>query len=474
MLAEACPRRSGREVISTVKPSTGTHHRMHRSNWSRMALKLGIVVAAASVAISLAQNVTITVMTSSGHQQYNPVWDMLPQFQAQTGIKVQLDKVGTLSIESKFLQDARLGTCSYDAVEMLDGGTAGAAPYMTNLEPYITSSGTTLADFESGFVPWSVKAVIYNGQLDYYPFYSGAKAIAYRKDLFNDPKNQAAFKQQYGYDLPTPPTTPQQLLDVARFFTRDGMYGIVFSGQGDNAETTMGDLAFRSGIDGYTDANNNALWGPDHPDNQQKVAQAAQWLQDLIYKYHVAPTDVTGMGTGDTVAFYDSGKAAMLYDTFYLAWTQMIAPNVVSVIGQTGTFEPPSFQSGAGGIPFWWAFGIPKCSQHKDAAWKFLQWFMSQDNLKLDLTKGIGTFVPTNTALLTWAVANNVLPAGTAEAVRHAQAYTITKVTEQLRSTVNLPLVEQLLADKLSGAQYAKESGDQIQQFLQQAGIAGK
>lgn len=458
-----------------VRASTGTGHTVRTlSLLSRRAVQLGIIFAAATVGLALAKNVTITVMTSAGHQQYNPVWNKLSEFQAQTGIHVQLDKVPTVNVEGNFLRASRLGTCTYDAVEMLDGGMAASAPFMANLGPYITNSGTTLSAFEQGYVPWSIKSTTYGGQLKYYPFYSGAKAIAYRKDLFNNPKNQAAFKKEFGYALPIPPTTPQQLVDVAKFFTRNGMYGIVFSGTGDNGETTMADQIFRSGIDGYTGPKNNSLWGPDYTQNQKKVATAAQFLQDLIYKYKVAPKDLTGMSTGDTVAFYDAGKAAMLYDTFYLAWSQMTSPNVVSQIGPSGSFEPPSFAPGAGGIPFWWGFGIPKCSTHKEAAWKFLQWFMEPSNIKLDLTKGQGVFVPTNKSLLSWAVDQKILPAGTADAVRHAQAYTINKATGQARKSVNLPLVEKLLADQLTGTQYAKESGDQIQKLMQQSGLAGK
>ena len=39
----------------------------------------------------------------------------------------------------------------------------------------------------------------------------------YRKDLFDDPDNQAAFKAKYGYDL-APPKNYQQFGDIACFF----------------------------------------------------------------------------------------------------------------------------------------------------------------------------------------------------------------------------------------------------------------
>jgi multiple sugar transport system substrate-binding protein len=44
------------------------------------------------------------------------------------------------------------------------------------------------------------------------------QVLYYRKDALTDPEHQAAFKAEYGYDLPAPPATWQQLLDIARYF----------------------------------------------------------------------------------------------------------------------------------------------------------------------------------------------------------------------------------------------------------------
>jgi len=44
--------------------------------------------------------------------------------------------------------------------------------------------------------------------------------IYYRKDLFNDPRWQAEFKEEYGYDFPVSPVTWQEILDIAKFFQR--------------------------------------------------------------------------------------------------------------------------------------------------------------------------------------------------------------------------------------------------------------
>jgi multiple sugar transport system substrate-binding protein len=42
--------------------------------------------------------------------------------------------------------------------------------------------------------------------------------LYYRKSILEKPEHQAAFKQQFGYDLPVPPQTWQQLLDISKYF----------------------------------------------------------------------------------------------------------------------------------------------------------------------------------------------------------------------------------------------------------------
>jgi multiple sugar transport system substrate-binding protein len=413
---------------------------------------------------------TIKVLVSSGHQQFNPVWEKLGEFEAKTGIHVELDKVSTGDIQTKALQDLRLGGCTYDSVEIPDDALASLAQLMSDLGPYIERDGTSIAEFKASQVPWAIKAVTFDGQVKYYPFYSGAKSVAYRRDLFENPANQEAFKKQFGYTLPVPPATVQQFIDLAKFFNKDGMAGVVFSGSGDSAETTIADLIFRSGIDGYVDAEGNAAWGDKHPDDQAKVAAATAWLSGLIHKDKVAPGDVTAMDTGGAVSTYTAGKAAMVYDTIYLSWSEFQLPNVTSVIGKSGSFELPSFVAGQGGIPFWWARGIPACSKNKDAAWKFTKWVMSDENLRLALTKGVGVFVPTDIKLLDWGVGEKVVPEGTAAAVKHGKAYTVNAVTGQMRANFTQPMIEKVLQGQMSPEEFAKQSGAGIQELMDSSG----
>src|SRR5215207_5873797 len=74
-----------------------------------------------------------------------------------------------------------------------------------------------------------------------YPTEGDADGWAYRRDLFEDPDEMAAFEAEYGYPLAVPETW-QQLMDIAKFFTRpdDGLYGTAIYTQLDYDALTMG------------------------------------------------------------------------------------------------------------------------------------------------------------------------------------------------------------------------------------------
>lgn len=412
---------------------------------------------------------TIKVLVSSGHQQFNDVWlNELPKFEAETGITVELDKVNTTDVASTLLRDLTVGGCTIDNVEMLDGGTAAAAPHMADLGSFLKAEGSSAEELLKGQVEFAQTAYTFDGKLAFYPFYSGAKGVAYRQTWFEDPANQAAFEVKYGYKLPNPPTTQDQVADIAEFFTTPTTSGIVFSGAGDPGESTIDDLIFRQGVHGFQDENNNALWGPDHKDGIKKVTEAASYLSDFISNGHT-PKSIQAMQTADTTANFLAGNTAMDYDHVYLAWDQMKAAE--ATLGKIGSFEFPSAEKGSGGISFYWGRGIPECSQHKAASWEFMKWVMSPEIQKNALTKGVGMYVPTDKELLAWAVEQGVVPQGVADSVANAEAYKVTPVTAQLRQSIGIAAYEKLIGKQLSPQDYATTLGQQMQDAADAAGI---
>ena len=77
-----------------------------------------------------------------------------------------------------------------------------------------------------------------------YPTEGDANGWAYRKDIVEDPKEQAAFKAKFGYAYSVPPKDYKEFVDMSKFFSRPDatppMYGAAVYTQKDYDAITMG------------------------------------------------------------------------------------------------------------------------------------------------------------------------------------------------------------------------------------------
>ncbi|HRA67629.1 MAG TPA: extracellular solute-binding protein, partial [Caldilinea sp.] len=146
-------------------------------------------------------------------------------FEAETGIKVELEATSWDEMYSKAINDMQANTGIYDFVYIEQDIIYQylANDYLTNLtqlladNPELASPDFDFAKFTS-FIDNFKDA---DGNIYGVPMEAFLKIYLYRLDLFNDPAIQEAFKAQYGYDL-APATTHQQYQDIADFFTQYG------------------------------------------------------------------------------------------------------------------------------------------------------------------------------------------------------------------------------------------------------------
>ena len=112
-----------------------------------------------------------------------------------------------------------------------------------------------------------------------YPTEGDANGWVYRKDLFEDPDEMAAFEAEYGYPL-APPETSDQLMDIAKFFTRpeEGLYGAAIYTQVNYDALVMGvqNMLFSFGAD-WHDGNYN----PEGYVNSPEAVAAVEWYKEL-------------------------------------------------------------------------------------------------------------------------------------------------------------------------------------------------
>ncbi|MDX2140934.1 MAG: extracellular solute-binding protein [Chloroflexota bacterium] len=209
-----------------------------------------------------------------------------------------------------------------------------------------------------------------------YPTEGDANGWAYRKDLFENPDEMAAFEAAYGYPLAVP-TTWAQLRDIAEFFTREdeGLYGVGVYTQIDYDAITMGfqNVFFSFGGDWY-DETFNTLGVVNTPD----TVAALELYQEL---YSFAPPGTNNAFFAEMNDLFINGQAAMIMN--YFAFFPALAnPSINPFSEQTGYFSMPE---GPTGLRYA-ALGGQGTSvnsyisdERKQASLDFLLWFARED-----------------------------------------------------------------------------------------------
>jgi multiple sugar transport system substrate-binding protein len=173
-----------------------------------------------------------------------------------------------------------------------------------------------------------------------YPTEGDANGFAYRKDLFEDADNMAAFEAAYGYPLAVP-TTWAQLRDIAEFFTRpdEGLYGVGIYTQIDYDAITMGfeNVLFSFGAD-WKDAENNVLGVVNSPE-----AVAALELYRELYSF--TPPGMNNAFFQEMNDSFIGGQTAMIMN-YFAFFPALDNPEINPFRDSTGYFAMPAGPDG--------------------------------------------------------------------------------------------------------------------------------
>ncbi len=212
------------------------------------------------------------------------------------------------------------------------------------------------------------------GSGNYYAFPTegDANGFAYRKDLFEDPDEMAAFEEQYGYPLVVPETWAQ-LRDIAEFFNRpdEGLYGIGVYTQVDYDAITMGfeNVLFSYGAD-WKNEDNEVL----DVINSPEAVEALELYKEL---YSFAPPGSNNAFFAEMNDLYINGQVAMVMN--YFAFFPALDNSEINPYRDvTGYFAMPKGPTGErfaalGGQGT--SINAYISDERKQAALDFLEWF---------------------------------------------------------------------------------------------------
>ncbi len=298
---------------------------------------------------------------------------LIPQFEEETGINVEVDSIQYLQMRDKqVLEMSKEGTGEYDVVAWVifnktdyvnKGYLAELAPFFTDAEladpnydpddivdAYLTS--TSAVGGRRGYLPGPTQS-LYG-----IPFGAETSLLAYRTDIFEE------------YDLEVP-TTYDELLETATFITENvpDMYGFTSRGSSDHQ-------IVHSWLNGASPFGAGILDDEFRPTVESDEAKAAtEMLKALIEQ---SPPGVTSWGAGEMANAFLQGESAMYLDAMTIA-AKVRDPEQSLVEGNVGYALHPAGPAGISTETGGFAMGIPNNADNKEAAFTFIQWMTSKE-----------------------------------------------------------------------------------------------
>jgi multiple sugar transport system substrate-binding protein len=246
--------------------------------------------------------------------------DKLGELAKQMGIDLQVRFVTTDQLEKKVVIDYVGGADTWDLVytggiqrmhEWAEGGI------IQDIAPLIAKFGDQKALALDDFTPAARHAVTQGDKMLGLTVATSEQALAYRKDLFDNPDEKAAFKARYGYDLAAPDTY-KQFYDVAQFFTRKkgeklagktldaDFYGTILSNKrGTFLWHKYENVVAAFGVDIYDPTTGRV--GVMSPES----IAAANYYKSLL---PFLPAGHINMSSGESTTLFTNGQVAMMVE----------------------------------------------------------------------------------------------------------------------------------------------------------------
>lgn len=322
---------------------------------------------------------------------------ILPKFKEQHGIDIHIDTQPYDALQQKVFAEFASSSSYYDIIIVDTPWAPALVKHLEPLDDYIdNASFNDTANVQvDDFIPKVFfDTAVYNASAPnkHYsgdsesapkiadiqaagyavyglPIQANAQIMAYRKDMFEDPAEQRAFKAEYGRELAVP-TTWDQFLEVAKFFTRpdEDLYGTtVMAGVGDWATDDYKSMLAAWGGDGHlvTDDLELSLASPEG-------VAALQFYTDMINKHKVVPPGSTSASWDEAASLFGTGTTAMTMNYHSLELTgDAAAGEIAYAVVPRQTSIGPHFGT--------WMLSVNSNSANKEWAYRAAAWLTSSD-----------------------------------------------------------------------------------------------
>jgi ABC-type glycerol-3-phosphate transport system substrate-binding protein len=308
------------------------------------------------------------LVEAGGKAELEPV---AKAFEEETGTKVTFVELPYDGLYDRLSSELASGSVSFDVAALDAIWLSSFADGLDPLDDMFTD------EVKGDLFPSLLQESQIDGHFVGMPVWTNAEILYYRKDLFDDPANQKAFQERFGYRL-APPTTWQQFQDAAEFFTKDGMYGTDVKGA---VETEFLATLLQAG------AKDVVLNSDGQPDlDSPEAVKALDFYTELATKDGVSPPGPAQIDWAAAQNLYNQGKTAM---TRFWAHAYTQIPGDSPAKGNTGVTVLPAGPAGTAAIPGAWYLGVPTATDKSELAEQFIRFAYDHNDLSLDTSLGL-------------------------------------------------------------------------------------
>lgn len=292
---------------------------------------------------------------------------MLPEFEKETGIKVEFQKVNYGDMHDKLATQLVSPESYYNLLEVdfLWAGEFPAAGWLVDLKPFVEKDKMDLGEFIPSMLDLLGRK---DDALPIIPMYNYSMGLIYRTDLLEDPKLKEAYKAEYKTDLKLP-TTLEEYVQIAKFMKKNAdVAGAAMQGQrGDPNSMEFSNYLFSSG-GAYLDADGKVVL--DSPEARKALTLYVDAIQ------HAAQQGALSATLDDTMRLMCSGKAFSMVTYWWMLPQINDAEKCPNATGKVALAVMPGGHGESGG----WGWGIPKntSEESQQAAWTFIKWVQSK------------------------------------------------------------------------------------------------
>lgn len=305
--------------------------------------------------------------------------DMLPAFEEETGIKVNVDMIPQSGMQAKYNTSLGTGANQYDVVEAVSTNLTQltVSQWIEPLNEHLEDRERTPEDYVEGYAA-TMDALAIDGKHYTVPFEVGADMLYYNKAMF----------VEAGLDPENPPHTMEEILAAAEKLNKpeQGQAGFVARGTREGNENSFAWIMMWL-LNGGRWEDKSGEQKFDILDTEAARTTTEQYV-DLMTKY--APSGAVNYGYVEAQRAMQQGQVAMWFDGASLG-PSLEDPSVSTIAGNVG-YSAPRGEGGnyiAGAVS---GLSIVSGTDRADEAWQLIQYLTKKESaIELALTGTGGT-----------------------------------------------------------------------------------